>query len=265
MTLKVKDVHFAYGKHDVLEKIGFEAVSGSLAAILGENGSGKTTLLKNINRILKPQKGSVLIDDKAVARMTRAIIARHFGYVPQRSQSVHCTVFEAVLLGRKVRADGGPDSSDEEKVRDILALLHLEDLAMRYTTEISGGELQRVIIARALAQEPKVLLLDEPINHLDPINQIEVMSLIHSVTREMNITSLLVTHDLNNALRFADKFILLKNGTVFACGGKEIITPETVEAVFHIETIIQGIAGIPVVVPLIKKDLRWKTDTSSPR
>jgi ABC-type sulfate/molybdate transport systems ATPase subunit len=124
---------------------------------------------------------------------------------------------------------------------------------MRPTTEISGGELQKVILARALAQEPKVLLLDEPINHLDPVNQIEVMSLLHAVTKDLNIASLLVTHDLNSALRFADRFILLKDGVIYAHGGREIITPAAIRDVFSIDAIIEEVAGIPVVIPLLKE------------
>ena len=253
MTLKVENLRFEYGTHLVLNGIQFKEDRGSLVAILGKNGSGKTTLLKNINRILKPRTGNVLIDEKAVDRMTRPEIARHFAYVPQRSDAVHCTVFEAVLLGRKARADGESDAADIKKVRDILELLNLDHLAMRPTTQLSGGELQKVIIARAVAQEPNVLLLDEPINHLDPVNQIEVMSLLHAVTRDFNITTLIVTHDLNNALRFADRFILLKDGSIVAHGGREIITPEAIKNVFHIDVIIQNVFGVPVIIPLVKE------------
>lgn len=230
----------------------FEIHSGCLTAVMGENGSGKTTLLKNINRILKPNAGTVLIDGTAVETMRGTDIAQHIGYVPQRQETAYCTVFEAVLLGRKARNDGDPDKNDLEKVEDILRMVHLEDLAMRPTTEISGGELQKVILARALAQEPKALLLDEPINHLDPINQIEVMSLLHAVTRDFNIASLLVTHDLNSALRFADRFILLKDGTIFAQGDKQVITPDAIKAVFRIDAVIEEVADVSIVIPLVK-------------
>ena len=222
-------------------------------ATLGQNGSGKTTLLKTLNRILKPDRGCVLIDDVDVAHMTRRQIARRVGYMPQTQEAVHCTVFEAVLLGRKARKAGDPDNDDLRKVEEVLTLVRLDHLAMRSTHELSGGELQKVILARALAQEPQVLLLDEPISHLDPVNQIEVMSLLHEVTKGLHIISLLVTHDLNSALRFADGFIMLKNGQVLVQGDKTILTPESIKAVYGIDSVIAHIAGIPVLVPLLKE------------
>lgn len=252
MSLTVSNLRFSYGTKEILRNVEFEIHSGCFTAVMGENGSGKTTLLKNMNRILKPDAGTVLIDGTAVETMKGKDIARHIGYVPQRQETAYCTVFEAVLLGRKVRSNGDPDKNDLGKIEDILRMVHLENLAMRPTTEISGGELQKVILARALAQEPKVLLLDEPINHLDPVNQIEVMSLLHAVTRDLNIASLLVTHDLNSALRFADQFILLKNGSIFAHGDKRIITQTAIKEVFRINAIIEEVAGIPVVIPLLK-------------
>lgn len=252
MTLLIDDIHFSYQGNDVLRGVSFELPKGCVAAILGENGSGKTTLLKNINRLLSPRSGVVLIDGAAVKAMSGREIARHFGYMPQRQEAAHCTVFEAVLLGRKARDGGRTGSRDVEKIEDILRLVHLEDLAMRSAAELSGGELQKVILARALAQEPKVLLLDEPISHLDPVNQIEVMSLLHAITRDLGITSLMVTHNLNNALRFADRFILLKRGKVLAAGGKDIITPAAIREAFRIDATIGEVAGATVVVPTLR-------------
>jgi iron complex transport system ATP-binding protein len=249
MTLKIHGLHFSYRGEDVLRGLEFELPSGCLAAILGENGSGKTTLLKNINRLLHPRMGTVLIDGAAVENMSGREIARHFGYMPQQQETAHCTVFEAVLLGRKACGGGRTRAEDLEKIEDILRLVHLEKLAMRPAAELSGGELQKVILARALAQEPEVLLLDEPINHLDPVNQIEVMSLLHAVTRDLGITSLVVTHNLNNALRFADRFVLLKDGAVLAAGGREIITPDTIRKAFRIDATVENVAGVTVVVP----------------
>ena len=249
MILRIDDLHFSYRAAEVLRGLTFEVPSGCLVAILGENGSGKTTLLKTINRLLAPSSGTVWIDGVAVGAMSGREIARRFGYMPQRQEAAHCTVFEAVLLGRKGCRGGRASAEDLEKIEDIVRLVHLEKLAMRPTAELSGGELQKVILARALAQEPKVLLLDEPINHLDPVNQIEVMSLLHAITRDLGITSLVVTHNLNNALQFADRFILLKNGLVLAAGGREVVTPDTIRNTFRIEVVIEEVAGVPVVVP----------------
>ncbi len=251
MILRIDELHFSYHGADALRGVTFEVPSDCLAAILGENGSGKTTLLKTINRLLTPRSGTVLIDGEAVAALSGREVARRFGYMPQRQDAVHCTVFEAVLLGRKGCSGGRASTEDVEKIEDILRLVHLENLAMRPATELSGGELQKVILARALAQEPKVLLLDEPINHLDPVNQIEVMSLLHAITRDLGITSLVVTHNLNNALQFADRFILLKDGVVLAAGGREVITRDTIRNVFRIDVVIEEVAGVPVVVPTL--------------
>jgi iron complex transport system ATP-binding protein len=252
MTLEIRDLHFSYGEQDVLRGLTFDLPSGCLAAILGENGSGKSTLLKNLNRLLSPRTGTVLVDGAAVENMSGREIARHFGYMPQRQETAYCTVFEAVLLGRKARDGGYTTERDKEKVEEILRLVRLEDLAMRPAVELSGGELQKVILARALAQEPKILLLDEPINHLDPVNQIEVMSLLHAVTRHLGIASLVVTHNLNNALRFADRFILLKEGRILAAGEREIITPAVIREAFQIDAMLGEVGGVTVVVPMLR-------------
>ncbi len=249
MTLRIDNVHFAYRGGDVLRGVDIELAAGCLAAILGENGSGKTTLLKTVNRLLRPRRGAVMIDGTDVAGMGGREIARRFGYMPQRQEAAHCTVFEAVLLGRKARDAGRTTDDDLRRVEELLRLVHLEDLAMRPAAELSGGELQKVVLARALAQEPKALLLDEPINHLDPVNQIEVMSLLHAVTRDMGMTTLVVTHNLNNALRFADRFILLKRGRVLAAGGKDVLTPDTIREAFRIDVTVGEVDGEPVIVP----------------
>lgn len=252
MILRINDLQFSFPGADILRGLTFDVPHGCLTAILGENGSGKTTLLKTVNRLLAPNGGSVLLDGRNVARMSRREIAGNFGYMPQRQEPAHCTVFEAVLLGRKGCGGGGRTTADDlEKVEEILRLVRLEKLAMRSAAELSGGELQKVILARALAQQPRVLLLDEPINHLDPANQLEVMSLLHSVTRDLGITTLVVTHNLNNALQFADRFVILKNGTVLAAGGSEVVTPEAIRNAFRIEALIEKIAGVPVVVPTL--------------
>ena len=250
MRLQVDRLRFSYGKELILKDLCLEIPAGSFTAIMGENGSGKTTLLKAINRILKPRGGTVWIDGSDVRGMTGRQIARHMGYVPQRQETAHCTVFEAVLLGRKARGGGDPRGTDLDRTEEILRLVHIDHLAMRRTTELSGGELQKVILARALAQDPKVLLLDEPINHLDPVNQLDVMGFLQRITKDLNVATLIVSHDLNTAIRFADRFILLKEGTIHSHGGREIITPQAMRSVFRIEATIEEVSGIPVVVPL---------------
>ncbi len=251
MSLKAQNISFAYHKSAVLKKISFALQPGTMGVIMGPNGSGKSTLLKIINRLIEPQSGTIFITGNDYRELTRHELARHCGYMPQKSAAVHCTVFEAVLLGRQAL---NPERREAERglqqVDEILKLIHLDQLSDRLTNELSGGELQRVVIARALVRKPKILLLDEPTNHLDLINQLEVMSLLKEITHRLNLTTLVVTHDLNSALRFADSFILLKEGSLHTAGPKEIITPKIIEEVFKLKSVIAEVAGFPVVVPL---------------
>lgn len=246
----VDGVSFKYKEREVLKDISFQIEKGDIVTLLGINGSGKSTLLKTMNKILKPYKGTILINNENVESVSGNQLASIIGYMPQKSNGVFCTVYEAVLLGRKPHIKWSISKKDEEVVYSILRLMGLEDFAMRNTLELSGGELQKVIIARALAQEPTVLLLDEPINHLDIRNQIEVMKLIRNITKKLNIITIVVMHDLNIALRFCDKFLMLKDRRIFASGDRSIVNAVTIKDVFHLETIIHSIKGIPIVIPV---------------
>ena len=248
--LKLDGLSFSYDSREVLREITFNLKAGELVSVLGINGSGKTTLLKTINRILIPQGGAVLVDQKDVQTLSRKHIARIMGYMPQKANGVHCTVFDAVLLGRRPHLDWGIKDRDLEVTRNMLRLTGLEEYALRATTELSGGEFQKVIIARALTQEPKILLLDEPINHLDLKNQFEIMTLLRDITKRLGLITITVMHDLNTALRFSDGFFILKEGRLFACGDRSAITPEIIRQAYNMEVIVTEINGIPFIVPL---------------
>ncbi|WP_423793116.1 ABC transporter ATP-binding protein [Methanocaldococcus indicus] len=250
MILSVDGVEFSYKSRKILNNIKFEVKRGEVVSILGVNGAGKSTLLKCINKILKPKKGTILIDNFDIDKLNNSELAKLVGYVPQKSEGNYMTVFDTVLLGRKPHIKWEVSERDIELTYKVLKLLDLEDYALRYTNELSGGELQKVIIARALVQEPKVLLLDEPTNNLDLKNQLEVMKIIKDVSKSKNIASIIVMHDLNLALRFSDKFIMLKDGYVYAYGGKEIITPENIKAVYGVDVIIENVKGYSVVLPV---------------
>ncbi|CEP68107.1 ABC transporter-like [Moorella glycerini] len=250
MILSVDGVEFSYSSRPVLRDIKFEVNRGEFFAILGNNGAGKSTLLKCLIRILKPQTGTILIETEDLFALSPREVARRLGYVAQRYESARFTVFDAVLLGRKPHIKWGTTARDLEIVRNVLGILGLEEFSLRYLDELSGGELQKVVIARALAQEPRVLLLDEPTSNLDLKNQFEVLTIVKKAARERNIAVVVVMHDLNLALRFADKFLLLKNRTVFACGGMEIMTPENIAGVYGVRVAVERLADIPVVVPL---------------
>ena len=248
--LRVEGLSFAYGDREVLTDLAFKLAPGELVALLGINGSGKSTLLKNLNGILKPNRGTVLVDGMSITGLSPRDLAKAVGYMPQQSNGVAATVFDAVLLGRKPHIRFEVSDHDLKVVADTLRLLGLTDYALRSTEKLSGGELQKVIIARALAQEPEILLLDEPISHLDIRNQIETMSLLRRISRDMDLVVVVVLHDLSMAARFADRFIMLKSGHIHAEGDLHVITPDTIRNVYGIEATVHTIDGVPTVIPL---------------
>ncbi|WP_446007970.1 ABC transporter ATP-binding protein [Candidatus Electrothrix sp.] len=248
--LELNELCFAFNGTPILQDISFRLGRGEMAALLGVNGCGKSTLLKTINGILKPKQGTVMVEGVALNGLSGKEIARRIGYMPQKSGTVLCTVFDAVLLGRKPHFGRTVTPRDLEVVEDVLQRLGMEQLALRETTELSGGELQKVVIARALVQEPKVLLLDEPVNHLDVRNQLETMSILREVTQDLDLLTITVLHDLTIALRYADRFVLIKDGGLHACGDREVMTPGAIRDVFGMHATIHDIDGIPVVLPL---------------
>jgi iron complex transport system ATP-binding protein len=250
MILNVQGLQFHYPGRPVLDEASFAVEKGEVLAILGTNGTGKTTLLKCLNRILTPAAGTVWIKDEPIAALSRNALAQKMGYVEQQRNGSRATVFNTVLLGRKPYIRWDITQNDMEIASQALETLGLSEFALRYLDELSGGEQQKVIIARALAQEPEVLLMDEPTSSLDLKNQIEVVNLIRQISRKRGIAAVVAMHDLNLALRFADRFILLKDKAIYAAGGSEVITPETIEAVYAVPVTIAAHNGSRVVIPL---------------
>ena len=250
MILSVGGIAFAYNGRPVLKDVTCEVLPGEILAILGVNGAGKSTLLKCMNGILKAQKGCVFLDKQNVALMERNERARNFGYVPQHRGEEEMTVFDAVLLGRKPWIGWSASERDLEIVDRVIHLLGLEPLALRPLRTLSGGEAQKVLIARALAQEPEVLLLDEPTNSLDVKNQVEIMTLLKRVVREHRLIATVSIHDLNLALRFADRFLMLKDGSVYTITEPDRISREMIRDVYGIDVLLGNIGGWPVAVPI---------------
>lgn len=250
MILSVEGLEFSYPSHKVLKDVTFSLEKGECLAILGTNGTGKSTLLKSINRILKPEKGTVTIDGDVVQTMKRTKLAQKIGYVSQSNQSFRTTVFDTVLIGRKPYIKLDVTKKDLDIVNKAIEIMELEEYSLRYIDELSGGEFQKVIIARALAQEPDILMFDEPTSSLDLKNQLEVINIIKKVVEEKGISAIVTIHDLNLALRFADKFILLKDGKIYAAGGMEIITPKNIEKVYSVPVTITKVENKSVIVPL---------------
>jgi len=239
MSLKACDIHFYYGAKKILDGISFTAEKGELIGIVGPNGSGKTTLLKVLDGILKPKFGSVYLDGRKIQEMGIDEIARNIAVVPQDlSTDTEFTVFEMVMMGRiphlgKFSIETIEDEVEVEKWMKLTETLHLADRKM---SEISGGERQRVIIARALAQEPRVLLLDEPTANLDVCYQLQIMDLLKKLTREFKLIVICAIHDLNLASRYCDRLILLRDGRIAAMGKPiEVITTENLRKVFEVE------------------------------
>lgn len=247
--IEVKDISFSYGARKVLRNVSFSMQQGECVAVLGNNGAGKSTLVTCINRILRPTGGCVEIDGRDLLRMSRNELARHVSYVAQKNELSHCTVFDAVLLGRKPYIRWSATEEDFDVVHNALKAIGLEAFQLRYLNELSGGELQKVMIARAIAQEPKLMLLDEPTSNLDPHNQYESMSLVRHCAYDHGITALVVLHDLNLALRYCDRFLFLKDGAVFRYGGPEIVTDGLLEEVYQMPMRVCSVADQRVVIP----------------
>lgn len=248
--IELRDIHFSYtADAPVLSGVSFTLDDKQCGAILGNNGAGKSTLLKCIDRILRPKQGSVLVDGQDVFSLSGGELARKIAYVAQNARSSDLTVFDTVLLGRRPYIRWDVSDRDRELVMSLLERLELQKLMLRRLSQLSGGEAQKVLLARALAQEPRVLLLDEPTSNLDPRNQHEVMQLVRDIAREQKISVITVLHDLNLAVRYCDRFLLLKDASVYTSGGAECMTPENIEAVYHMHVHLLEHRGIPILVP----------------
>ena len=241
--IEIKNIAFSYGKNQILQDVSFTAQNGECIGILGNNGAGKSTLITCINRICTPAAGEVLVDGKPVQSMNRNEMARTIAYVAQKNELAQATVFDCVLLGRKPYIKWAVSQEDLDLCAATIQRVGLEQLQVRRLDELSGGELQKVMLARALVQQPKVLLLDEPTSNLDPKNQYEMMELVRQVAKEQGITVLIVIHDLNLALRYCDRFYFLKDGMGYSYGGRETVTQSVIENVYGISAQVIEVDG----------------------
>ena len=246
--IEVKNLSFSYGEREILHSVSFSAKNGELVGILGNNGAGKSTLVTCINRINTPGSGTVLLDGEDIAQFGRRKLARNIAYVAQKNELTQATVFDCVLLGRKPYIKWSVGDEDVSICDNVIERVGLAGLRLRPVDELSGGELQKVMLARALVQEPKVLVLDEPTSNLDPRNQHEMMKLVRTVADERGITVLVVIHDLSLAMRFCDKFLLMKDGSVFRYGGREVLSDDNIFPVYGMHAYVETVHGLPVVV-----------------
>lgn len=256
MRLRAQDVRFAYGKRTILDGVSIDVPDGSLTGLVGPNGAGKSTLLRCMYGVLEPASGTVTLDGRDIRTMTRREIARTLGVVPQ-----HCTptfpvsVEEFVGMGRYARERflGGATPGDLEVVRRVIAETGIGELARRPVDELSGGEFRRVLVAQALAQEPSLLLFDEPVQQLDLLHVLEVMDFARSFARRPGSAAVVVLHDLGLAARYCDRVALLSAGKVLACGKPDdVLTEDNIRAAYRVRVSVQRCAatGAIQVVPL---------------
>jgi iron complex transport system ATP-binding protein len=253
MNITVQGVTFCYRSTPTLLGVSLELKDSEVLGLIGPNGSGKTTLLKCMNKILEPKQGTIVLDGQAVKNMSRLEVAKHIGYVPQSSvdNPEGLPVFEIVLMGRRPHINWQCSEKDNEKVWAALKALNIEHIAMRNFFELSGGEQQRVLIARSLAQEAKVLLLDEPTSNLDIRNQLEVMDLTRKLVSNEKLSAAIAIHDLNLASRFCDRIVMMRGGEIFAAGdSSSVLTTENIRLVYGVEVEINYSKKSLYIIPI---------------
>ena len=247
--MQVKNLCFRYkGSLDVLKDVSFDIEPGKFLAILGNNGVGKSTLLKCFNHILRPDSGQVLLDGENLLTKTAREVAKQVAFVSQSVPSTQMTVHDAVMLGRRPYMKWGFTEQDHEIVHDAMHRLDVEDMRGRFLNQLSGSEKQKVMLARVLAQQPKVLLLDEPTSALDIQNQYQVLKIVRDICHNDHVIAAVVIHDLNLALRFCDRFLLLKDGQVYRHGDRSILDSEALRDVYGVDAKVVEIEGRHMVL-----------------
>lgn len=256
MKIELQNLGFRFGDAIVFKEINLLLDKPNLTCIIGPNGSGKSTLMHCINKILIPVEGVVLLDDVDIKLIGFNNLAKCVSYVPNyASDTFAMTVMDTVLMGRYPHKDVNTTDRDIQFAVDNLKLLGIENLSMRKSDELSAGQYKKVLIARGLTQEPKMLMLDEPMSNLDVNHQIQVMKLLRKLTRTKQISVLAICHDLNIAARYADRIIMLANERIYASGtASEIITVKNIKTVYGVDCRIIENEGRPYVIILAGLD-----------
>ena len=232
----------------ILDGITFQIDTGERVGLLGKNGAGKTTLFQCILGLAAPESGSIRFDGEDLLKMPRRERAKLVAYVPQHIHFGALSVFDSILLGRVSRFGMQPGREDIEAAEHILAEMHLEPLANRSAEELSGGEKQKIAIARALVQEPRLLIFDEPTGNLDIANEELIIDEAKKAARQRGVAILSSLHDLNQALCLGDKFFLLRDGAVRYAGDESVLTSEVIGDIFDIQSRIITVDGKKVIL-----------------
>ena len=246
--LEIKNLSFGYKNHLVLNNLSLTLLDNKIGVILGKNGAGKSTLFKNILGILKPNEGNINIDNINLNTLSRKERAKKISYVPQDISFGELNVFDSVLVGRLSNFNFFSRYEDEQITKKIIKDMSLEKIMNKNVNELSGGEKQKVAIARALVQEANVLIFDEPTGNLDVSNEQLILKEARKIVKEKNVSILISIHDLNLALQYGDYFYFLKDGYIKYHGGKEIFTKEIIKDIFDIEVNIVTIQNQKVIL-----------------
>ena len=253
MLLETRNLELGYGERPVVQDLTLELVPGSMVAIIGANGSGKSTILKALARSLPPDKGVVYLDGQSLHKWPRRTLARSLTLLPQvHTLPEDLTVQDLVSFGRYPHrgAPGNDRTKDQEAIRQALRLTNMEQFGGRLLTRLSGGERQRAWLALSLAQEPSVLLLDEPTTFLDIRYQFEILDLVKELNRDLGLTVAMVLHDLNHAARYAGRIIVIRDGRIMADGQpEEVIETRVLRDAFGIEGVVTWECGYPHLIP----------------
>ncbi len=264
-ALRIENLSYKYGDQSILKRVSFSVLQGETVIIIGPNGAGKTTLIKSLLGMVKPQEGQISVLRTRLGKYSQKRLARVAAYVPQGlPDAFPFTVEETVLLGRAPHQKvlGLASQSDLEIVQQSMMFTEVSHLAKRKLDQLSGGEHQRVLIARALCQQPKIILLDEPTASLDLSHQMRIMDLLEKLKVETGVTVVMVSHDLNLAAIYGDKLLLLKSGEIVCMGPPDtVLHYEVLEEVYDCKLLVDRspLGNFPRITVVPDKFVRRET------
>lgn len=246
MIVDVQNLKQGYGSKTIIEDVSFHACSGEVLTILGPNGSGKSTMIKTLCRIMPPVEGTISIDGKNIFDIPREEYAKLVGYVPQDSEFIgYSSVYDSVLIGRRPYVKWNYSKDDINKAAEAMEFMKVDQMYDKQVAELSGGQRQRVTLARAIAQDPQLYVFDEPTSALDLRNQLDTLKIMRSIIKKNGSCMIIALHDLNLALRYSDKIVVIKDSKLYGFGTPdEVITEQMIRDVYGVESeIVESARG----------------------